>query len=171
MSPHSSPLRSLLLLIALAGGVSACAGGDHATDGALSSLPDGLWCAPVETLVWNNVMPGTRPRCNALLQLRLVHRGGDTITLDTPEAIIAAAEDTQPMRHFIPLMSVDDRRVRDLRLAPGDSIDVVFRAPDFGLEPIDIARYPRARFLLRMAATGGTPLRFRGPVTEIFVTQ
>jgi hypothetical protein len=168
-------VRSLLPIV-LAVGIAACAGiactgADGSVDGDAASLPEGLWCAPVETLVWNNVMPGTRPRCNALLQLRLVNRGGEAIALDTPEAIIAAAEDNQPMRRFTPLMSIDDRRVRDLRLAPGDSIDVIFRAPDFGLEPIDNARHPRARILLRMAASGGTPLRFRGPVTEIFVTQ
>lgn len=160
----------MLLISVLAGGI-ACTGADAGAESDTALLPEGLWCAPVETLVWNNVMPGTRPRCNALLQLRMVNRGGEAITLDAPEAVIASAADAQPMRRFIPLMSIDDRGVRTVQLAPGDSIDVVFRAPDFGLEPIDIERYPRARILLRMDATGGVPLRFRGPATEIFVTQ
>lgn len=166
VSPLLSLPSKLLLAAALVLATGACSGSE-----SQPSLLEKLFVAPSETLVWNNVMPGTRPRCNAQLRLLLVNRFESAITLHTPEAVIAGAEGAQPLRRFTPLMTVGERLVRELKLAPGDSVEVQFRSPDFGLEPIDIDRYPKARVMLRMASSFDLPLQFGSPVTDIFVTQ
>lgn len=156
-------LLSAAALVLLTG---ACGGGETST-----TLLDQLYIAPVETQVWNNRMPGTRPRCNALLRLRLVNRTETVITLHSPEAMVASADGARPLHRFAPLMSVDDQMRRELSLTPGDSIEVAFRSPDFGLEPVDMQKHPRVRYMLRMQSSLDLPLQFGSPVTAIFETQ
>ncbi len=135
------------------------------------TIYDWLHVAPAETQVWNNRMPGTKPRCNAQLRLQIVNHGEKDVRLFDPEATVIAAPDGPPLRRFTPLMSVNDKRIRELTLAAGDSIEVGFRSPDFGLEPIDGAKYPRLRIMLRMESSLEQPLQFGSPVVEIFETQ
>ncbi len=156
-----------MALVVLTGAFAASACSTLATP----SIHDWLFLAPVETQVWNNRMPGTRPRCNASLRLWIVNRSTEEVVLRDPEAMVVTAEDGQPLRRFSPLMTLADRRVRDLTLAPGDSVEAAFRSPDFGLEPIDTSRYPRVRFMLRMQTSLEYPLQFGSPVVEVFETQ
>jgi hypothetical protein len=135
------------------------------------TIYDWLRFAPVETQVWNNSMPGTRPRCNALLRLQIINHGGQTVQLRDPEGIVVVAPDGPSLRRFRPLMTINDRRVRDLTVAAGDSMEVVFRSPDFGLEPIDGAIYPKVRYMLRLESSLEKTLQFGSPVVEIFETQ
>ncbi len=135
------------------------------------TIYDWLHLAPAETQVWNNRMPGTKPRCNAQLRLQIINRGEQELRLFDPEATLIAAPEGPPLRRFSPLMTINDKRVRELTLAQGDSIEVAFRSPDFGLEPIDGSLYPRVRFMLRMESSLEHPLQFGSPVVEIFETQ
>lgn len=144
----------------------ACGGGETST-----SLLDRVFLAPVETQVWNNRMPGTRPRCNAVLRLWMVNRSEADIILHSPEGMVVGAEGALPLRRFMPQMLVSDRPQRELALAPGDSIEVAFRSPDFGLEPIDMQKHPRVRYMLRLQSSLDEPLQFGSPVTEMFETQ
>ncbi|MBE0642920.1 MAG: hypothetical protein IH600_02470 [Bacteroidetes bacterium] len=135
------------------------------------TIYDWLHFAPTETQVWNNRMPGTKPRCNAQMHLQIINKGEQDVRLHDPEATLIIAPDGAPLRRFSPLMTINDKRVRDLTLAKGDSIEVVFRSPDFGLEPIDGSTYPQVRFMLRMQSSVGETLLFGSPVVKIFETQ
>lgn len=167
-NPRCGPSRPLLFVFAAALALltGAC-GGSEAED----ALLDRLFVAPVETQVWNNRMPGTRPRCNAVLRLQLVNRSEEDIALHSPEGMVVSADGALPLRRFTPLMSISDRPQRDLTIAPGDSVEVAFRSPDFGLEPIDTQKYPRVRYMLRLQSSLEQPLQFGSPVTAIFETQ
>lgn len=156
-----------MALVVLTGAFAASACSSLATP----SIHDALFLAPVETQVWNNRMPGTRPRCNASLRLLIVNRSSGSVVLRDPEAMIIAAPEGAPLRRFAPLMTIPDRRVRELTLAPGDSIEAAFRSPDFGLEPVDTALYRNVRFMLRMQTSLEYPLQFGSPVVEVFETQ
>ncbi|MFZ1730157.1 MAG: hypothetical protein WBQ23_14620 [Bacteroidota bacterium] len=157
---------NLIVGAALVFMASACS-----TVSAPPTIYDWLRFAPAETQVWNNRMPGTRPRCNALLRLQIINHGEQTVQLRNPEGIVIVAPDGVPLRRFSPLMTIDDRRVRDLTLDVGDSIEVVFRSPDFGLEPIDMTAYPKVRYMLRLESSVEKTLQFGSPVVEVFETQ
>lgn len=164
---HVRHWHTVLAAAALVLLTGACGGSEEAS----TSLLDRLFVAPLETQVWNNRMPGTRPRCNAVLRLRLVNRADSAITLHSPEAMVTSADGSVPLRRFAPLMSINDRPQRDISLAPGDSVDVAFRSPDFGLEPVDKQKFPRVRYMLRLQSSLDLPLQFGSPVTAIFETQ
>lgn len=161
-SVRTAVLAGVLVTVLL----SACGGVS-----APPSIFELLHYEPIETLAWNNYMPGTQPRCNASLRLRLINRSTDTLSFHEAEGLLVAAPDGPPLRRFPALMSIDDRVVREIGLLPGDSTVVVFRSPDFGLEPIDIETYPRVRFILRMHSSVELPLRIGSPVVELFETQ
>lgn len=135
------------------------------------SIYDWLIFAPAETQVWNNRMPGTRPRCNAMLRMLIINNGEQAVQLRNPEGIVVVAPDGPPLRRFSPLMIINDRRVRELTVAAGDSMEVVFRSPDFGLEPIDASVNPKVRYMLRLESSVEHTLQFGSPVVEIFETQ
>ncbi|MBR9976797.1 MAG: hypothetical protein KFH87_01805 [Bacteroidetes bacterium] len=162
----AATVRTAMLAGVLTLLLSSCSGVS-----APPSIFELLHYEPVETLAWNNYMPGTQPRCNASLELRLINRSTDSLFFYEPEGLLVAAPDGPPLRRFPAIMTIENRRIREIDLAPGDSTVIVFRSPDFGLEPIDIEVYPRVRFILRMQSSVDLPLRIGSPVVELFDTQ
>ncbi|MBN1449177.1 MAG: hypothetical protein JXA28_14720 [Bacteroidetes bacterium] len=158
-----SPLRSnFLVAAALVVLASACAG---------TSIYDSLTVAPAEYTVWNDAMPGSKPQCNAVLRLSLKNTGEQAITLRDPEAVIVDAPTLTPLRRYPAMVTVDDRRVREVTIEPGRTVEVAFRSPSYGLEPIDLQLHPRVRIALRMQSDLDLPLLFRSPIIDIFETQ
>jgi hypothetical protein len=152
-----------VLCAALAFLVSACAG--------TPTLYDYLTVAPAETQVWNNFMPGSKPSCNAVLRLHIVNASEKDVTLSDPELVIADAETSQALRRFPAVVTVNDQRVRKVVIAAGNTVELAFRSPGYGLEPIDTAISPRVRLAIRMNSSLELPLLFRSPITDIFETQ
>ena len=154
---------SLVLCAALTFLVSACAG--------TSTLYDYLTVAPAETQVWNNFMPGSKPSCNAILRLQITNSSEEDVTLSDPELVIADAETLQALRRFPAVVTVNDQRVRKVVIVAGSTVELSFRSPGYGLEPIDTAISPRVRLAIRMTSSLELPLLFRSPITDIFETQ
>ena len=158
-----SPSRSNLLLVAaLALFAGACSS---------SSIYEYLTVAPAETQVWNDAMPGSKPQCNAVLRLSLANISEQPVTLSDPEAVIVDAPTLMPLRRYPAMVTVDEKRVRQITVQPGDTVEIAFRSPSYGLKPIDIAQYPKVRIAVRMQSSLDLPLLFRSPITELFETQ
>ncbi len=153
----------LLLCAALAFVVSACAG--------TPSLYDYITVAPAETQVWNNFMPGSKPNCSALMRLHITNPSETEIVLRDPELVIAEPDEMHPLRKFPAILTVNDQRSREARIAPGETVVLAFRSPSFGLEPIDTEKYPRVRLAIRLNSSVGLPLHFRSPIVDIFDTH
>ena len=163
-SQSLSQKNKLLLCAALAGLlVSACA--------STPSLYDYLTVAPAETQVWNNYMPGSKPNCSALLRLHITNSSETEVVLRDPELVIAEPEEMHPLRKFPAILTVDDQRSREARIAPGETVVLAFRSPSFGLDPIDLKETPRVRLAIRMNSSVGHPLHFRSPIVDIFETH
>jgi len=152
-------LPFLAALVLLAG---ACAG---------TSIYDSLTVAPAEYTVWNDTMPGSKPQCNAVLRLSLKNISEDPVTLRDPEAVIVDAVSLAPLRRYPAMVTVDDRRVRAVTVEPGETIEVAFRSPSYGLPSIDTELHPRVRIAIRMQSDLDVPLLFRSPIIDIFETQ
>jgi hypothetical protein len=163
-----SLLRSLssklLLGAALILMMSACAS-------TPASLYDYLAIAASETQVWNDYMPGSKPNCNAMLRLHITNASDSEVTLSEPEIVVAEAQSMRPLRKFPAVVTINDRRVRQVRISPKTTVELAFRSPSFGLEPIDTAIAPRVRIAIRMNSSLGLPLHFRSPITDIFETH
>ncbi|PLX25451.1 MAG: hypothetical protein C0600_11955 [Ignavibacteria bacterium] len=143
--------------------VSACAG--------TPSLYDYITVAPAETQVWNNFMPGSKPNCSALMRLHITNPSETEIVLRDPELVIAEPDEMHPLRKFPAILTVNDQRSREARIAPGETVVLAFRSPSFGLEPIDTEKYPRVRLAIRLNSSVGLPLHFRSPIVDIFDTH
>jgi hypothetical protein len=154
---------NILLAAALILGMSACAG--------TPTLYDYLTVAPAETQVWNDFMPGSKPSCNAVLRLSVTNASETDVTLSDPEMIIANGPDARPLRRFPAVVLVEDRRVRKVTIPAKTTLEITFRSPDYGLEPVDTEISPRARLAIRMNSSLDLPLLFRSPIVEIFTTQ
>lgn len=158
-----SPLRNnVLLAAAFALIASACAG---------TSIFDSLTVAPAETQVWNDAMPGSKSQCNAVLRLSMTNTSEQPVTLRDPEAVIVEAGTLLPLRRYPAVVTVDEKRVREVTIDPGKTVEIAFRTPSFGLQPIDASVYPKVRIAVRMQSSLDLPLLFRSPVVEIFKTQ
>lgn len=160
LSRASNFLFSAALATLLA---SACA--------STPSLYDYITVAPAETRVWNDYMPGSKPNCSALLRLHITNPSQTDIVLSDPELVIAEPEEMHPLRKFPAILTVNDHRSREARIAPGETVVLAFRSPSFGLDPIDIQETPRVRLAIRMNSSVGLPLHFRSPIVEIFETH
>ena len=158
-----SPSRSNLLLVAaLALFAGACSS---------TSIFEYITVAPLETQVWNDAMPGSKPQCNAVLRVVVANISEQPVTLSDPEAIIVDAPSLMPLRRYPAMVSADEHRVRQVTVQPGDTVEIAFRSPSYGLKPIDIAQHPKVRIAVRMQSSLDLPFLFRSPVTELFKTQ
>ena len=124
-----------------------------------------------EVQVWNDSMPGSRPRCNVTLGLRVRNTSGDTLRLHDPEVRIIDAETAAPVRRFPPALLANEVPAKSVVLAPMDSIDLLFRSPSWGVEPIDRERHATVRISIRMLSNLEQPWTFTSSQTSIFVTQ
>lgn len=158
------PPSKFLLAAALIALMSACAG-------APPSIYEYLTVAPAETQVWNNFMPGSKPSCNALLHLQVTNTGEEDVVLSDPEALVIDAPSARPLRRFPAVVTVNDERLRSVVIRRGSTVTLVFRSPDYGLEPIDTGVSPQVRIAVRMNSSLDLPLVFRSPVVSIFETQ
>ncbi|MDT8322822.1 MAG: hypothetical protein RRA94_01830 [Bacteroidota bacterium] len=154
---------NFLLAAALVLGMSACAG--------TPTLYDYLTIAPAETQVWNDFMPGSKPSSNAVLRLSVTNASESDVTLSDPEMIITNAPDARALRRFPAVVLVADQRVRKVTIPAKSTVEITFRSPDYGLQPIDTERSPRARLAIRMNSSLDLPLLFRSPIVDIFKTQ
>lgn len=125
----------------------------------------------IETQVWNNLMPGQRARCNATMTVMLGNTGADTLRLGNAEALLIDARGGAPVRRFPPSMLLGNQPVRELTILPGDSVEVLFRSPSFGLEPIDVNTYPLLRMSVRLLDAMNRPLTITGAPGKVFVTM
>jgi len=124
-----------------------------------------------EVQVWNDSMPGARPRCNVSLGLRLWNTSGDTLQLRDPEVRIMDAVTGDPVRRFPSSLLAAEAPAKSVTLAPRDSIDLRFRSPSWGVEPIDREKHPTVLISIRMLSNLGQPWMFTSSPTSIFATQ
>ncbi len=163
----SSSLRSsiILLSMALALAAGACSVFSPSDHSGLLSVRQG------EVLVWNDSMPGSRPRCNATLQLTVTNVSGDSLQLREAEAQIFDGTSGQPLRRFPPALLVNDTPARTVTLAEGDSTVLLFRSPAWGVEPIDRESHPTVRMSVRMWTSAERPLLHTSEAVSLFETK
>jgi len=124
-----------------------------------------------ETLVWNDFMPGSRPRCNMIMQLTLTNTSKDTITLQDAEIMIVDAVSGQSLRRFPPAFLESDVPLRTIHIPPRDSLTLTARTPSFGVEPLDRERHPTVRVLLRTWSSLDLPLLYTSTPVTPFETR
>jgi hypothetical protein len=125
----------------------------------------------IEAQVWNDAMPGSKPRCNVSLQLMVTNVTCDTVGFRDAEAQLFDSRSGQPLRRFPPSLLVDERNTRAFALAPGDSAAITFRSPSWGVEPVNISEHPEVRISVRMWTSAERPLLYTSQATSIFETQ
>ncbi|MCB2203707.1 hypothetical protein KQI65_03085 [bacterium] len=142
--------------------------------GACSGSPtifDHLTVAPAATEVWNNFMPGNKPSGNAILRLSVTNASEADVMLTDPEMLILDASSGQPLRRFPAVVLIEEQRVRKVNIPAKSTVEITFRSPGYGLEPIDTEISPKARLAIRMNSSLDLPLLYRSPIVEIFKTQ
>jgi hypothetical protein len=125
----------------------------------------------IETQVWNDAMPGSKPRCNVSLHVMVTNVTRDTVGFREAEAQLFDSRSGQPLRRFPPSLLVNDQPRRAFALAPGDSAALVFRSPSWGVEPVNIVEHPSVRVSVRMWTSAERPLLHTSEATTIFETQ
>ncbi|MCZ7558588.1 MAG: hypothetical protein M5R41_19545 [Bacteroidia bacterium] len=125
----------------------------------------------IEAQVWNDAMPGSKPRCNVSLHLMVTNVTRDTIGFRDAEAQLFDSRSGQPLRRFPPALLVNDQPRRAFVLAPGDSAALLFRSPSWGVEPVNIGEHPSVRVSVRMWTSAERPLLHTSEATTIFETQ
>ncbi len=124
-----------------------------------------------EVQVWNDSMPGSRPRCNVTLGLMVKNTSGDTVRLRDPEVRILDAVSGEPVRRFPPSLLAETIPAKRIALAPRDSIALLFRSPSWGVDPINREQHPSVRISIRMLSDSEQPWLFTSTPTLIFATQ
>jgi hypothetical protein len=125
----------------------------------------------IEAQVWNDAMPGSKPRCNVSLHLMVTNITRDTVGFRDAEAQLFDSRSGQPLRRFPPSLLVNEQPKRVFTLAPGDSAAFVFRSPSWGVEPVNIGEHPTVRISVRMWTSAERHLLHTSEVATIFETQ
>ncbi|MDH7516690.1 MAG: hypothetical protein QHI48_12550, partial [Bacteroidota bacterium] len=115
---------------------------------APASIEEEIRAVHREVLVWNDFMPGARPRCHAVMNVVLSNTTPRDIVLRSPQGVLEDAETGMPLRRFTAVMLVDDAEMGEIRLPPGLEVPVTFRTP-LGVPPLDAALHPRIVFRVR----------------------
>ncbi len=138
--------------------------------GPSARIVEEIAAAHGETLVWNDFMPGSRPQCNAVMNVTLRNLTGADIFLTTAEGLISDARNGEPLRRFTALMYFEDADCGEVRLPPGIDVPLAFRATR-GLQPFDTKLHSRVKFEIRARTSIDRPLVLNSRPVEPFITQ
>ena len=119
---------------------------------------------------WNDFMPGSAPKCHALMTVSLRNLTRDDIVLRSAEGTLVDTRGETPLRRFPAAMVYNDVETPEVRLAPGMELELTFRTP-MGIPPIDARRYGNVRFIIRAETSLGRPIALRSRPLELFATQ
>jgi hypothetical protein len=125
----------------------------------------------LETHVWNNFMPGSTPRCHAVMSVTFSNLTDDPFLLRPGTAVITNAYNRTPMRSFTPVMLVDDMRADTLRIPPGEKRTVMLRSPDTGLDTIDFSLFGEIRIRLLLPVSEDRSIELESRPTVGFTTE
>jgi hypothetical protein len=155
----------VLLSMALVLVTGACSVFSPAPYGGLVTIRE------AEVLVWNDAMPGMKPRCNVTSRLVLTNKTRETLRLFDIDAQIVDAQSGLSLRRFPPSFLVNELPSRDISIAAGDSVSVNLRSPSWGIEPIDRHAHPDVLLTFRALTSAGKPVVYTSSVTTMFETQ
>ena len=131
---------------------------------------DMLTVQVLEHEVWNDLMPGPRPRCHAVCRVRLTNISPDTIELGRASGAILDARSGAPLRTFAAVVLVEDREVSAVSIPPGASVELTARTP-MAIPAIDIDTYPLVRIRVEFATSLHRPYPLVTDPVEIFITH
>jgi hypothetical protein len=151
-----------LLILLLVAGLGSCSGP--------SALERVLRCLVVDSQVWNDIMPGSKPRFHAVMTIKVRNTGPADIVFRPAEGIVRSAKTGEALRRFTLAMDYQDVRTEEARLAPGSEIELRLRTP-MGVPPIDAERHPTVVFSAVLTASDGTPLTIESKPLDILVTR
>ena len=152
-------IRFLLLLLF---GAGACSGP--------SVVEKNIRCSVVDSQVWNDSMPGSKPKCHAIMMIRMENIGVEDITFYPVEGVLRDTETGEALRRFALIMEYEDVRSEEARIASGKVIELRLRTP-IGVPPIDQKKHPSVQFVASMRSSFDIPLTIESRHVSIFVTQ
>ena len=129
----------------------------------------------LETHVWNDFMPGTKPGskpvCHAVMRVELTNLTGKDIMFFNAEGLIAAGYSDMQLRRFPADFLHNDIAEDLIRLPSKTPVEIVFRSPSYGLEPIDFAMYGDLKFIISAGTNLERYLRINSEAVAGFETH
>jgi hypothetical protein len=150
---------ALLLLIV---GLGSCSGP--------SALEHAVRCVVTNSQVWNDVMPGSKPRCHAIMSIAMRNTGAKDIVLRPVEGVLRDARSGAAVRRFALIMDYREVRTEEARLAPGADLVLLLREPP-GVPPVDIDRHKVVEFVATLRSSDGELITIESKPLDVFVTQ
>ena len=156
-------LTALVLIMA-----SACSSSDP-------WLTQEIGIKVMETHVWNDFMPGTKPGskpvCHAVMRVELTNLPDKDIMFFNAEGLLTAGYSDIPLRRFPADFLHNDIAEDLIRLPSRTPIEIVFRSPSYGLAPIDFSKYGDLKFIISAGTNMERYLRVDSDPVEGFETH
>jgi hypothetical protein len=124
----------------------------------------------IETQVWNDSMPGSAPRCHAIIRLKAFNASSDTLALYPRSGALVDARNGRPLRSFQLSALVDDRSIESIVLPPASRLELTVRSRS-GLPPIDMKSYRDVVFSAAFSTISGPDILVESPPARIFSTK
>lgn len=129
----------------------------------------------LETHVWNDFMPGTKPGskpvCHTVMRVELTNLTDKDLMFFNAEGTITAGYSDIPLRRFPADFLHNDIAEELIRLPSRTPVEIVFRSPSYGLEPIDFSKYGDLKFIISAGTNMQRYLRIASGPVEGFETH